>query len=138
MVYQEAFWLYSVIHSGTLGVDRNKGHEIVMKKCDGDDDDRETAGKNTFSPLFSKTQHWLVLPLFCFKKKKKESFPSPFHYFCMIFLSVSLLPYYFYVFHALNYNIIFIIYISNPLLSRFFLLFHHQSLLHPSLFPPLW
>lgn len=55
MVSQHTPWLYSIIHSGRLGVDRNKGHEIVMKRCGGagDDDDRETAGKNSFSPLFS-------------------------------------------------------------------------------------
>lgn len=49
MVSQQALWLYSIIHSGRLGVDRNKGHEIVMKQCDGGDggdyDDREAAGK---------------------------------------------------------------------------------------------
>lgn len=71
MVSQQAFWLYSVIHSGRLGVDRNKGHEIVMMQCDGDDDDRETARKNTFSPLFSKVQDWLVLPLLQPNKRKK-------------------------------------------------------------------
>lgn len=41
MVSQQALWLYSVIHSGRLGADRNKGHEIVMSQCDGSDyDDR--------------------------------------------------------------------------------------------------
>lgn len=55
MVSQQALWLYSIIHSGRLGVDRNKGHEIVMKQCDGgDNDDREAAGKHSFSPLSSK------------------------------------------------------------------------------------
>lgn len=49
MVSQQALWLYGIIHSGRLGVDRNKGHEIVMKQCDGDDDDREAAGKNSLS-----------------------------------------------------------------------------------------
>lgn len=44
MVSQQALWLYSIIHSGRLGVDRNKGHEIVMKQCDGgDNDDREAS-----------------------------------------------------------------------------------------------
>lgn len=57
MVSQQVLWLYSIIHSGRLGVDRNKGHEIVMKQCDGGDyDDREAAGKLSFSPLFSEMQ----------------------------------------------------------------------------------
>ncbi len=51
MVSQKALWLYSIIHSVKLGVDTNKGHEIVMKQCDcGDDDDRKAAGENS-SPL---------------------------------------------------------------------------------------
>lgn len=54
MASQKALWLYSIIHSGKLGVDGNKGHEIVMKQCDGgDDDDRKAAGKNS-SPLTHK------------------------------------------------------------------------------------
>lgn len=39
------FGLKSIIHSGRLGADRNKGHEIVMKQCDGDDDDRGAGGE---------------------------------------------------------------------------------------------
>lgn len=54
MASQQALWLYHIIHSGRLGVDRNKGHEIVMKQCDGcDDDDGEAAGKNS-SPLLTR------------------------------------------------------------------------------------
>lgn len=82
MVSQHAPWLYSIIHSGRLGVDRNKGHEIVMKQCGGagDDDDREAAGKNSFSPLFSKIRVWLALPLL----PSKICFPSPPRSFCMM------------------------------------------------------
>lgn len=35
LVSQQALRLYSVIHSGRLGDDGNKGHEIVMKQSDG-------------------------------------------------------------------------------------------------------
>ena len=51
-VFQQVLWLYSVIYSGKLGVDRNKGHEIVMRQCDGGNyDDREAAGKHSFSKM---------------------------------------------------------------------------------------
>lgn len=48
MVSQQALWLYSVIHSGRLGADRNKGHEIVMRQCDGSDYDDRAAGNPSF------------------------------------------------------------------------------------------
>lgn len=54
MVSQQALRLYSIIHSGRLGADRNKGHEIVMRQCDGSDyDDKEAAGKPSFSLVFA-------------------------------------------------------------------------------------
>lgn len=60
MVSQQALCLYSIIHAGRLGVDRNKGHEIVMRQCDGADggdyDDRVAAGKCFVFPRFSKIQ----------------------------------------------------------------------------------
>lgn len=81
MVSQQDLCLYSIIHSGRLGVDRNKGHEIVMKQCDGDDDDIEAAEKkNSFSPLFSKIHGWLALPLL----QSKKCFPSLSHSSCMM------------------------------------------------------
>lgn len=53
--------MYRVIHSGRLGVDRNKGHEIVMKQ-------RwwvimmteRRVGKLSFSPEFSQIQYQLT------------------------------------------------------------------------------
>lgn len=84
MVSQQALCLYSIIHAGRLGVDRNKGHEIVMKQCDGADggdyDDRVAAGKCFVFPRFSKTQK--------VHKRPDPSFPSV-HYCCPCF---SLLP----------------------------------------------
>lgn len=62
MVSQHALWLYNILHSGRLGVDRSRGHEIVMKQCDGDDDDREAAGNNSLTPVLSNSPGWLSLP----------------------------------------------------------------------------
>lgn len=54
MVSQQALWLYGIIHSGRLGADRNKGHEIVMRQRDGSDyDDKEAAWKLLFPLLFA-------------------------------------------------------------------------------------
>lgn len=57
MFSQQALRLYRIIHSGRLGADRNKGHEIVMRQRDGSDyDDKEAAGKPSFSPLFAESE----------------------------------------------------------------------------------
>lgn len=54
-VCQQALRLYSIIHSGRLGADRNKGHEIVMRQRDGGNyDDKDAAGKRSFSLSFAK------------------------------------------------------------------------------------
>lgn len=54
MVSQQVLRLYSITHSGRLGADRNKGHEIVMRQCDGSDyDDKDAAGKPSSSLLFA-------------------------------------------------------------------------------------
>lgn len=54
MVSQQALRLYSITHSGRLGADRNKGHEIVMRQRDGSGyDDRDAAGKPASSLLFA-------------------------------------------------------------------------------------
>lgn len=54
MVSQQALRLYSITHSGRLGADRNKGHEIVMRQCDGSDyDDKDAARKLSSSLLFT-------------------------------------------------------------------------------------
>lgn len=67
MVSQQALRLYSIIHSGRLGVDRNKGHEIVMKQCDGgDDDDREAAGKTLLPYTLGYKPGW---PSLCLSPK---------------------------------------------------------------------
>lgn len=78
-VFQQVLWLYSVICSGRLGVDRNKGHEIVMRQCDaGNYDDREAAGKHSISPWLSKMQGWLT----CLSLQPNQHLPSCFAFCC--------------------------------------------------------
>lgn len=133
MISQKALWLYSIIHSGKLGVNGNKGHEIVMKQCDGgDDDDRKAAGKNS-SPLTHKAGRSSL----CLSPKNVFPLlftPSAWRKSANQLYFRSPLTYYFSVFHALTHNIILLRLIDFPSPSVNFF-FHSNSSLSPRSLP---